>query len=223
VKFPLLPRKKNTDKRSYGHVLVAAGSEEYPGAALITARAALVAGAGLVTLVTPAANRATVLKKFPPEIMPVFYRGSPLSLISRLIKERRITTLAVGPGLGRKPPTAAWVRKLVRSSFVPVVLDADGLNAFVGRAKELKKRRAQLVMTPHAGEFQRLFGQKWPAEPAERAALAKRLSELHDSVLVVKGHQTTVAWRARMFTNKTGELSLTASNLIESLPQVFRK
>lgn len=204
MRFPLLPRKKNTDKRSYGHVLVVAGSRDYPGAALLTARAALAAGAGLVTLATPASIRTAVLKKFPPEVMPVFFEGPPLSKLQRLIRERRINALAVGPGLGRVPATSRWVRALVRTAPVPVVLDADGLNAFKGRSAQLKKHRAPLVLTPHEREFERLFSQPWPKSGEKRASLAKELSRLYDGVLVLKSHKTLTASRDKIVRNGTG-------------------
>jgi len=203
-KFPLLPRKKNTDKRDYGHVLVVAGSEEYPGAAVLTARSALVSGAGLVTLASPDSARSAVLKKLPPEVMPVFFKGSPLSRLQKLIRDRRIGVLAIGPGLGRKAQTSAWIRALVRSASIPLVLDADGLNAFEGRAKELVRHTAPMVLTPHEREFARLTGQAPAASSVKREALAKKFSSLYHGVLVLKGHRTLVASRGRLFRNTTG-------------------
>ncbi len=204
MRFPLLPRKKNTDKRSYGHALIVAGSEAYPGAAILTARAALASGAGLVTLASPASIRTALLKKFPPEVMPVFFKEPPVPKLRKLIRERRINALAIGPGLGRLPRTSRWVRALAQTSGVPVVLDADGLNAFCGRVSLLKRHRAPLVLTPHAGEFARLFGRAWPKAPKKRAELAKRLSRSYDVVLVLKGPGTLVVYRDRMAWNKTG-------------------
>lgn len=202
--FPLLPRKKNTDKRDYGHVLVVAGSAEYPGAALLTARAALVSGAGLVTLAVPTSIKAAVLGKFPPEIMPVFYKGSPTALLKKIIRQRRVNALAVGPGLGRHPSTSKWVRAFVRTARAPLVLDADGLNAFKGRPGELKGHPGALVLTPHAGEFERLFGRPLPKDASKRAELAKNLSRSYDVVLVLKGPATLTVYRDRMASNRTG-------------------
>ena len=203
-KFPLLPRKKNTDKRDCGHVLVVAGSEAYPGAAVLTARAALLSGAGLVTLATPASIRNAILKKFPPEVMPVFFKGSPFLKIQKLIRERHINVLAVGPGLGRAWATSKWVRALTKEVHVPVVLDADGLNAFEGRVKELFRCSAPMVITPHEREFSRLTGQAPETSSAKREALAKKFLSLYHGVLVLKGHRTLVASRGRLFRNTTG-------------------
>ena len=202
--FPLVPRKKESDKTAYGHVLAVAGSDVYPGAALLTARAALLAGSGLVTLAVPGLIRAAVLKKFPPEVMPLFYKNAPTPLLLKTIRQRRINALALGPGLGREAGTSRWVRGLVRAAGVPIVLDADGLNAFKGRSQELKKRRGPLVLTPHEREFQRLFGASVPASLSKKAALAKKLSKSCDSVIVLKGHKTLVVYRDRTFTNGTG-------------------
>ena len=204
MKFPLLPRKKNSSKQDYGHVLVAGGSEAYPGAAILTAKAALLSGSGLVTLAAPEAVRAAVLKKFPPEIMPVFFKGSPVSKLQELIRARRINALAVGPGLGRRPQTSQWIRTLIRTVRVPAVLDADALNAFQGHRAELVKHGGPLILTPHDGEFARLTGTKVPASGLKREALAKKFSRLYDGVLVLKGHRTLVAHGSKLFRNTTG-------------------
>ena len=279
MRFSLLPRKKDTDKRAYGHVLVVAGSRSYPGAAILTATAALRAGAGLVTLAGPQSMRPALFKRFPAEIMPVFLPETPqgslseraFTLIKKLVRERGINAVALGPGLTHEHSTSSLVRKLVAALDVAIVLDADGLNAFKGHAQALQKHRASLVLTPHAGEFERVFGRARPPSPRERALLAKRLSKLYDGVLVLKGHRTLVAWRDKIFWNttgnpgmakggsgdvltgilaafiaqgldpfqasvwavyfhgragdlavrQTGELSLTASDLIDFLPKVF--
>ena len=204
MKFPLLPRKKNTNKRNYGHALVVAGSESYPGAAILTARAALLSGAGLVTLAVPVSIRAAVLKKFPPEVMPFFFKGSPVSKLLKLVRQRRVNAIALGPGLGFNPQTAKWVRAFVRTVDVPLVLAADGLNAFQSHGSDLKKHSGSLILTPHEGEFARLTGEKPPASGKGREALAKKFSRLYDGVLVLKGHRTLVAERDKLFRNATG-------------------
>ncbi len=203
-RFPLLPRNKHTDKRDYGHVLVVAGSEQYPGAALLTARAALIGGAGLVSLLTPDSIRTAILNKFPHEVMPVFFKASPAPQIQKLIRERRISVLALGPGLGREAKISKWVRTVVQKSDAPIVLDADGLNAFQGRMRELGRHPSPLVLTPHAGEFKRLFGIHPPRVESDRIRLAKKLSKLYDGVLVLKGPNTLVVFRERIFRNFNG-------------------
>ena len=201
--FPLLPRKKNTDKKNYGHTLVLAGSPSTRGAAILTAQGALVSGSGLVTLGTPKSLQSYFSKKALAETM---FLGLPetknqtLSLaafdpIQQFIQKRRVTCIALGPGLSREPQTMVLVRKLVNRLSCPIVLDADGLNSFEKKTKELKAHAGSLVLTPHAGEFKRLFG---------KCEVTKKLSKLYDFVLVLKGHRTRVIERNNIYVNKTG-------------------
>lgn len=220
-RFPLLPRKKNTDKTTYGHALIAAGSRSMPGAAAIVSRACLASGAGLVT----AALDRSLQKQssvIPPEAMRLWTAGAHAQTrVLRYIKERRVNVCAVGPGLTVEKNAQKLARALVRSVRVPVVLDADGLNAFRGRAEELKKRRAALVLTPHHKEFERLFGIRVPARPAEQARLAKKLARLYDGVLVLKGHRTVVTDGVRSYVNSTGNPGLAKGGSGDALTGVI--
>jgi NAD(P)H-hydrate epimerase len=101
--------------------------------------------------------------------------------------------VAVGPGLTTEERTAAWVRELVRTSLVPVVLDADGLNAFAGRAGELAERRSELVLTPHAGEFARLANVEASEVGADRLGHARKLAAETQAVVLLKGSRTVIA------------------------------
>lgn len=210
-KFPLLPRKKNTDKTSYGHTLVLAGSKSMTGAAVLTSRAALVSGSGLVTLGAPKSIFRR-LSRFPleamrlelPETSEVTLAYGSYSKIIQFVQKRNISCVAIGPGLSQNTQTASLVRRGVGSLSVPVVLDADGLNSFQGRAEELKKHRGPLVLTPHAKEFERLFRQTLPAGLLERKKLAKRVSKFYDVVLVLKGPDTLVVDHDRVYQNTTG-------------------
>ena len=110
----------------------------------------------------------------------------------------------MGPGLSVKPAPAALVRKIVREFSVPIVLDADGLNSFKGKAAELRKHAGPLVLTPHRKEFERLFREKYPENLKAREALAKKLSRFYHGVLVLKGHRTVVTDGRRVYVNRTG-------------------
>lgn len=209
--FPLLPRKKNTDKSRYGHALVLAGSKKMPGAALLAARAALASGAGLVTLGIPECLSDAVPGALP-EAMPLALPQTPGGSFSFLacrpaldfIRKRKIKAILVGPGLSAHGETARFARRLIRETPVPAVLDADGLNGFKGKAGLLRKRAAPLVLTPHRGEFERLFSQKWPEKESARLALAKKLSKFYDVVLVLKGHRTLIVEGEVAIVNRTG-------------------
>jgi NAD(P)H-hydrate epimerase len=102
--------------------------------------------------------------------------------------------VALGPGLGESDATAGAVRELVeRLGDVPLVLDADGLNAFAGRLAELAGRRAPAVLTPHPGEMARLLGTTSAEVQADRVAAARRAARASGAVVILKGHQTLVA------------------------------
>ncbi|HXV18600.1 MAG TPA: NAD(P)H-hydrate dehydratase [Candidatus Omnitrophota bacterium] len=213
--FPLLPRKKTADKSAYGRVLVLAGSERMPGAAVLASSAALRSGAGLVTLASPKALKKAFVR-IPHEIMRLPLASTARGTVTagafadilRYIQKRRINSLAVGPGLTEEPGPAACVRRIILSVSVTTVLDADGLNAFKGKTSLLKNHAGPLILTPHHGEFKRLFGEEMPQNGKARLTLAKRLSKFYDVVLVLKGHRTLVVDGDRAYVNHTGNPGL---------------
>lgn len=210
--FPLLPRKKDTHKGHYGHVLVIGGSRSMSGAPRLASAACLASGAGLVTAAVPESLTGLFSKKSIPEVMclplPETPRGTlaprGYSRVMNFIKKRRVTCVAIGPGLSHEKKVSDLVLKWVKDIPVPVVLDADGLNAYKGRSKKLKLHRSALVVTPHAGEFERVFSSKLPAENAKRAELAKKLSRFYDVTIVLKGHRTRVVHEDTAYENHTG-------------------
>ena len=224
-RFPLLPRKKNTSKSDYGHVLVLAGSKGLTGAAILASRAALRSGSGLVTLGMPRSLEASMAKSLVevmklglPETKVKTLSLTAYSKILDFIKRRKINSLAIGPGLSVNSETTALVRRLVGHVSAPIVLDADGLNSFSakggsasggkGYLQDLRKHRSQLILTPHEKEFERLFSKRLPSKKSARIALAKRLSKFYDVVLVLKGPQTLVVYGNKVYCNKTGNPGL---------------
>src|SRR5262249_52021640 len=134
-----LPRRpRDAHKGAFGHVLVVAGSEGMAGAAALASRAALRAGAGLATVMTSAAVGAEVAG-FTAEVMTAdLPAGSPAESARALLEAARgRSAVAVGPGMGREAHTAGMIRRFVDACRVPLVLDADGLNAFAGKLAEL--------------------------------------------------------------------------------------
>jgi hydroxyethylthiazole kinase-like uncharacterized protein yjeF len=207
---PLIgPRPRDSNKGMYGHVLVVGGSVGKAGAAAMAGFSALRAGAGLVTVATPQSVLPTVAG-FHPELMtePVKETGDGTVSIQALdlLKElaRKKTVLAIGPGISRNEETAEVVRKIVLESEIPIVLDADGLNAFAGRAKDLNRRvrgersenaekNQTLVLTPHPGEMARLTGLSTQTIQRDRTNIARSFAKEHDVILVLKGDRTVVA------------------------------
>lgn len=200
VKIFAAPRHEGGNKGDYGHVLVVAGSYGKSGAAVLASWAALRAGAGLVTVATPD-SVLPIVAAHSPEIMteplPATTAGT-ISLQSfdndrfnKLLDKKR--ALAVGPGLSTNDETQRVVHKLVSDRAVPVILDADGLNAFAGRAAQLKNPAGNLALTPHPGEMARLAGCSIPEVQSKRLALALKSAADWNVNLVLKGHQTIVA------------------------------
>lgn len=199
------PRELDANKGRFGHVLVVGGSPGKAGAAAMASLAAMRAGAGLVTAAIPS-SVAGIVAGFAPEMMTLLLEESSSGDISlknldaaRMEKMLRgMTTLAIGPGLGREPETAEFVRKLVRRTglpnvLLPTVLDADGLNAFEGRTELLGRRKRTLVLTPHPGEMARLLGSTVADVERDRLATAHNFAMEHHVTLVLKGWRTLVA------------------------------
>ncbi len=209
----LAARAPDSNKGDFGKVLVVAGSRGMSGAAVLSGSAALRGGAGLVRVAVP------------QDILPLVAAGNPcyitapqpgdeegrlaeaaLNPLVTLAGEH--TVLAVGPGLGRSPGITALLSALLAQVNVPVVLDADGLNAFAGHPERLRRHRAPLILTPHPGEFARLVGLAVPDVQAQRQSLAVRFAAATGVVLVLKGHGTLVTDGKRLFHNTTGNAGM---------------
>lgn len=195
---PLIgPRPPESNKGSYGHVLVLGGSLGKSGAAAMAGMSALRAGAGLVTVATAKSALETVAG-FHPELMteplPETDAGtisaSALDRIDELAKGKSV--LAIGPGISRGPETSDLVRALVAKLQLPMVVDADGLNAFEGRVDELNGKGRTMVITPHPGEMARLAGLSIAEVQKDRLEVARKFAREHELIVVLKGHRTLV-------------------------------
>jgi NAD(P)H-hydrate epimerase len=196
---PLIgPRPRDSNKGMYGHVLVVGGSLGKAGAAAMAGFSALRSGAGLVTVATPRSVLATVAG-FHPELMTEPLAETESGSISMQAlgafqqAADKKTVLAIGPGISRHPETSEFVRAAVSKSQTPIVLDADGLNAFEGKSAELNGRARTLVLTPHPGEMSRLTGLTTSAIQRDRVNVARTFAKEHELILVLKGDRTIVA------------------------------
>lgn len=207
-----LSRKPNSHKGDYGHALIIAGSRGKTGAAVLAAMGALRAGAGLVTVATPE-RVLGIVASFLPEMMTEPLAGTDVDTISlrsldygrfaEIVKGKN--ALAIGPGLGTHSETQQFVRAILRDSPIPIILDADGLNAFVGRASELREHQAPLAVTPHPGEMARLLGCTTAQVQANRLELALQSAAKWNAMVVLKGYRTIIATPdGRAFINSTG-------------------
>ncbi|HTZ82576.1 MAG TPA: NAD(P)H-hydrate dehydratase [Candidatus Acidoferrales bacterium] len=190
-------RNPDSNKGLYGHVLVVGGSLGKAGAAAMAGMSALRAGAGLATVATAKSVLPTVAG-FHPEIMteslPETDAGtiarSALNQINELAKGKSV--LAIGPGISRFAETSELVRSLVSKSEVPIVLDADGLNAFQGKIDQLSGKGRLLVITPHPGEMARLADCSVADVQKNRLEVARKFAREHELIVVLKGHRTLV-------------------------------
>jgi hydroxyethylthiazole kinase-like uncharacterized protein yjeF len=195
----LLPRREAEDhKRRSGVVLVVAGSRLMPGAPSLVARGSYRAGAGLVTVAVPEGIAPMVQSRLGEATflrLPEGTEGAVSEAAWGELEEKlgRFDAIAVGPGLSTDEGTRSLVRRLIRYSPVPVVADADAINAFAGRPGELAERASDCVITPHAGEFGRLFGVPSSEILQDRIGLVRKAAVETRSVVVLKGPRSLVA------------------------------
>lgn len=191
-------RKISAHKGDFGHVLVIAGSSGYTGAAYLTAQAAVFSGGGLVTVAAGRSIYAILAGKLTEAMVRPFIETRDFSLSLMAEKElfafaEKCDVAAVGPGISTNRETQALIRNFVSKFGKPIVLDADGLNAFVGHAGALKNAGGPLVLTPHPGELSRLSDTALDEIESSRKDVALKLSSMYNTVLVLKGHETIVA------------------------------
>ena len=202
---PLPPRPADAHKGTFGHVLVVAGSRGMSGAAVLCGTAALRGGAGTVTIAVPEGIQPTVAAGQPCATtagLPQTEAGTVAAHAwpSLSLHAKRATALAVGPGLGGGPAVAAFVGRLLQEVTVPIVIDADGLNALHHPIDPA----AATVLTPHPGEFARLLGRSTAEVQADRQALAVEFALKQNVILVLKGSGTLVTDGRRLYVNRTG-------------------
>lgn len=212
LELPLV-RQVDSHKGKFGHVLVIAGSLGKSGAAILASRGALRAGAGLVTAAVPDVV-LPIVASAQAELMTEPLASTKLGTVAaangKPAKLRALmqgkTLLAIGPGIGTHKETQKFITSVVRQTDLPVILDADGLNAFAGRAKDLAKRKAQrLAVTPHPGEMARLLGVSNAAVQEDRLAIALKAAKNWKTHVILKGFHTILATPdGDAFVNTTG-------------------
>ena len=214
--LPLI-RAADSHKGTYGHVLLLAGSQGKSGAAILAGRAALRSGAGLVTIATPEPVQPVVAAG-QPEYMtePLKATKSGALSVRSLLDgtfgdlEEGKNVLAVGPGLGTHRQTQEFIRTIVAQTELPVVLDADGLNAFAGAAGSLRKRKTKfLAISPHPGEMARLLGVSTKDVQVDRVTAAREAAVKWKAHVILKGFHTIIASpTGDLFVNTTGNTGL---------------
>ncbi len=207
-----LSRTKNkVHKNSFGHVLVLAGSPRMLGAAALTGGAALRSGCGMATIGIPRELNSVIQKKIPNEIMtlplPQTKEGTIALSAFRQIQNSidKYTVIAIGPGLSLNTQTQKFICKIIEKSPIPIIIDADALNALSQKPDKLLQSKTSKVLTPHPGEMSRLtkLSKKYIEE--NRKKVAMDFAKKYHCALLLKGHHTFVAdHRGNTYLNKTG-------------------
>ncbi len=208
---PLIrPRSSESHKGTYGHALVVGGSRGMTGAVVMTAVGALKSGSGLVTAAVP------------ESLLPVV-DGSVLEVMTTPLAQTRqgtialealpalenllgtVSVCAIGPGMSRYEEARAVISHVLERSGVPVVIDADGLNALQGEVEVLRGRQVPVVITPHPGEMARLIGKSVEEVQADRINIARQTAEEWGVTVVLKGNKTVIATpQGEVYVNITG-------------------
>jgi NAD(P)H-hydrate epimerase len=206
-------RAADSHKGDFGHVLIVAGSFGKTGAAHLSALGALRSGAGLVTVASPR-SAVPIIAAMGAEYMTEPLEETAAGTVDFAALDRvfelKADVIAVGPGLGRGPSTAAFVHGLVERAGVPIVVDADALNAFAGDPDRLVGRDGvDVVVTPHPGEMARLLNVTVEAVQNDRLNYAREFAAARRVHVVLKGHRTIIAGpENRAFVNLTGNAGM---------------
>ncbi len=196
------PRPRAAHKGRFGRVLVIGGAPGLTGAAGLAARGALASGAGLVDVIVPPDLVASTSTQAPGAMVHPGETGRDGGLSADIWArwENRLgvfDAVVAGPGMGSTPDTLQLLRRLLLLATKPLVLDADALNAFAGRAHWIEKRSGPAVLTPHPGELSRLVGIPVEEVQADRRKAAETLAALTGAVVVLKGEATLIAEKGR--------------------------
>lgn len=201
----LLPRRARTlHKGDCGRVLLVCGSEGFTGAPILAALGALRSGAGLIELCVPRDVYPIVAGKcLEPMVFPLPSRDGRLTeeaIAPLLERAARCDAWLIGCGCGRSEALEKLVRAALAQSHCPVVLDADGINVLAGHIDVLRGAACQVVVTPHEGEFRRLFPQK----SGRRLADAKAFYAQTGATLLLKGHRSLIVGADGCYVNRCG-------------------
>lgn len=200
----LPPRKPNSHKGNYGRLLLVCGSVGHTGAPVLAAMGAIRSGAGLVELCVPNEIYAIVAGKLlEPMVFPAASENGKIAeeaIPSIMERMKRCDVCLIGCGSGRSAAVETLVHAALSQKNCPVVLDADGINALEGHIDVLRGAACPVVVTPHEGEFRRIF----PHSGGSRLADAKAFFEQTGATLLLKGHRSIIVGAEGCFENRCG-------------------
>ena len=210
IQSEFFSKKPDAHKGDCGNLLVIAGSVGKTGAAILTAKSAVRSGAGLVTIAVPESINSiiescvTEAMTYPlPETSKKIIKADSFNIIKKLLKGK--TCIAIGPGLGAESNTKKLIFKLIKESTVPMVIDADALNAISENPEILKKAKAPIILTPHPNEMARLVKKDTKQVCKEKINIAKNFAKKYNVILILKGAGTVIAMQDEsIFINSSG-------------------
>jgi NAD(P)H-hydrate epimerase len=211
--FYWLPhRSPQANKRTAGDVVIIGGSRQFVGAPVLSAIAAQRAGAGYVTVVCPPDAAAAVSHHLVEQIVTPWPEGDVAAVVDSLLEAtRHAGAVVIGPGLGREERTQEIVRRFVKETMRPLVVDADALYALAGHLDVVAGKKA--VLTPHDGEFSRLLDDRADSAITNRIKAADDFATSLDATLLLKGPRSIIATKEATYVNLTGnELLATAGS-----------
>ncbi len=211
-----LKRDKYSHKGTFGHVMLFGGSRGFEGAIVLSAMACSRAGAGTVTMCVDE-QIENIVKLKVVEAMVATYKEE-YRIIELLHKSKSVV---VGPGMGKNSITFKIVRDLIRTSNVPIILDADGLNVLENNLNLLKERKSEIILTPHPGEFARLIGKTPHDVNKNRIEFSKKFAKENNIILVLKGYRTIITDGEKVFINTTGNSSIASGGMGDSLTGII--
>ena len=212
----MAPRRgPRSTKFSSGQVTIAGGSRGLTGAVRMTSQAAIRTGAGYATVAVPA-DLESIFEMGQPEVMSIGCPGgdgclAPASAKSLLRAFERAAAGVFGPGLGRDPGSIELAHDVIGAIEAPLVVDADGLNAFAGELEAFGAREAPTILTPHAGELGRLLGRPSEQVAAHRLAAAQEAARAAGAIVVLKGDDTIVTDGERLAVNSMSAPALSTA------------
>lgn len=216
----IFKRNQNSFKNNFGHVLVIAGSYNMPGAGVLCANSAITSGAGLVTIAFPKSAYPVIAKNIKPEIMLLpleekngTFSKSAQNKILKFIEKRKITSVAIGCGMGKSSSVKNLILSIIKKFDIYVTIDADGLNSLEGKQKnsiikEFKNSKSKIIVTPHPKEFERITGIKYKDDNNYRKKITKTFAKNNDIICLLKGHKTVVSDGNKVYVNTTGNVGM---------------
>ena len=224
VRATVKKRNPEADKRDIGTLLSVCGSYKMAGAAILSAKAALRSGVGLLKLALPDSIYPIVAPVVPESVF-VTYKDEQLAKVDFHKISQYATACLIGCGLSVTSGTKNFVRRAVAECEVPIILDADALNIIAENPEVLLDKKADVIITPHIREFSRLSGLNIETVKADREEAALSFAEKYGVIVVLKGHKTVVAapnGEVR-YNEALGEISMLPSDIVECLPEAFKK